>query len=1243
MKCPECGYESPREMQFCGSCGTRLTTTCSACGFANPLDFNFCGMCGTRLTSDAAELPLQPQQVAAGDEAALPPPTVHPLEGERRVVTVVLTDLTDSTHLLEQIGTESWVEMMHRILHVLETEVNRFGGEVSQFRGDGLVAFFGATSAHEDDPERAVLAALSMQRAFEHYLREQVSPEARDLKMRVGVNTGDVIVTSEGDREQWVETAMGMAVSIAARMETAAEPGTVLVSEHTQRLVARQFEWEALGKITVKGVSEPISVYRPRSHIVADTEHMPWESAYWESMMRIGREAEFHILKNCVEGLFEGRGHIVTLTGDKGSGKSFLRNEVRQYFAHRGALLAESPASMQSTSASIRWTTGRCRSYTQTWPYSMWVTLFHDLLGIRPDQSKEEKVSRLHHHSQTLWGERLDEHYPYLATFLGLPLEESFTEKIRHLDGEGLRQRIFLAVRTEIEEMSRKSPLVLNFSDLQWADDSSLALLRYCLPIADNEVVLWLLTYRLQRESLVVEFQHYLEEEYPHRLTTVELQPLTESQSLDFIGHLIGPETLPRETRDLILRNASGNPYYILELIRSLIEKGIVTRDSVESPWRLTRSVTSLDLPDSLQRLLLARIDRLSSHERLVLQIAAVIGPVFWFNLVEALLGETTSLRAGLVALQRHEFIQERGRVPELGMQYHFTSPFIRDTAYESLLSPQRAAYHLKAAEYLESSSGQDILDGYDGMLAYHYRGAGNPRKELFYAVLAAEQAHRIYAHAEALQHYSRALELLDELEKDPQSRERHRAIQSQRFEVLNGRRAIYLQLGQFSDALADTQALRLLAREMPDDSSWLIDALVAQSEIFMLEISTVDREGISGGLQMAEEALHLSEQLGDQHRLLRSLICVSNVRFILKDPSWLGLAERALALARELGDLKTEVGILLGLGQAYGMDDLPRSREYLEAALSRSMTLNDKATELELLQALGQQFERDGDYYRQLTEFERKRIRLSQEIGNRVAEGNALMFCGQIQALYLGDYDNGLDLEKQAVGIWENMTSKLFPLLRIAQIRIAQRRLEEAAEAIELARPFGTQTVFEIGRAGLGLVNAVLCNALGGEQNLRAALELTLQLQQMVSDNLVSRQYLMAAACEACASHLGLAQAVDDEAAWEEHQRRALEFSQSALDLYHSFGFVQIVECTSEEIFFRHGQALAVNGREREAIEYLNRAYDEMMRKHNLIPAESPFRKMYLENIQLHREIGEVYRTLASSKSLDSLRWLSK
>jgi tetratricopeptide (TPR) repeat protein len=278
----------------------------------------------------------------------------------------------------------------------------------------------------------------------------------------------------------------------------------------------------------------------------------------------------------------------------------------------------------------------------------------------------------------------------------------------------------------------------------------------------------------------------------------------------------------------------------------------------------------------------------------------------------------------------------------------------------------------------------------------------------------------------------------------------------------------------------------------------------------------------------------------------------------------------------------------------------------------------------------MGQQFERDGNYYKQLVEFELEHLQLSREIGDRPEEGNALMFCGQIQGLYLGDYEAGLELQMQSLRIWEVITDRIFPLLRITQIQTEQGLHADALKALEMARPLGEKVVYDIGRAGLGLVTVILYNALGDEQHLRSALEIASQIQKMVADNLVSRQYHMAAACAASITYMNLAQLLMGEKAKsierQPYLEKALESSQTALNLYEQFGFVQVVECTSEEIFFRHSQSLIANNRIEEGVEFLNRAHKEMMRKHDLIPAESPYRKTYLENIQLHRDIQAAY-----------------
>lgn len=1269
MKCPNCGYDSPPGMQFCGQCGTRLARACPVCSFGNPPDFRFCGQCGTPLLQEpgADRLP-QPQLLAEVGEPHPPEVPIHPpsppaqlpvqLEGKRRPATVILADVTGSTDLLEQIGTEAWVEIMNRVFHILESEIYRFGGEVDQFRGDGLVAFFGASSAHEDDPERAVLAGLAMQRALRPYAVELAERENIDLRLRVGVNTGEVIVTNVGDRRQHSEdTAMGEAVAIAARMETAAEPGTVLVSENTYRLVQSQFEWRPLDEITVKGISQSIPVYRPLAPLV-DADRLHSLQAHGPTVPMIGRNVEFRTLKHFVEGVYDGRGGIAIITGDRGMGKSFLATEVRQHFARQGALLAEARGKEVSPPAPLTWLRARCRSYGQSSPYSMWLDLLRRWLGMREGESKEETRDRLRLQTKVLWGHRSPEHYPYLATFLSLPLEDEFAERVKHLTGEGLqqpffpmdeaaiasglgeeiaeglRQQLFLTVRSWVTAMAQRGPLLLSFEDLHWADTASLELLEYCLPLCDHMPLLWLIMFHPDRTSPAWEFHHWVETEYPHRVTTVTLSPLTKAQSCEFIDQLIGPEALPEETRTLVVRRSEGNPYYIAELVRSLVERGVLVQDVETGRWRATQAVTSLELPDTLQSLLLARIDYLSPEERHALQVAAVIGPVFWSNLLEVLVDDATApgarpleagaLRTHLTALQRAQLIQERGRVPDLGMEYRFTSALIRDAAYESFLSTQRAVYHLKVAEHLEELLGPQNWPQHAGAMAYHYRQADRPRKELFYTVQAAEQAKRVYANAEALRHYTRALELLDHLEaqfSEAQSSNENLfyAICTQKFEVLNQRREVFEMMGDFEAMRADAQALLPLAQQLEDDQIWMIDALLQQPGVAYWR----SREDLDKGIPLAQQALALAQQLGDRHREMQSMVAIARQNMWIKDPKGWEFAGRALELARQLGDQRYEVGILIGLGYTYASSETARSMEYLEAALPVSQALDDKLMELDILGLIGIQLENSDDYYRRLTECHEKQLRLSRKIGHRPAEARALMFYGQIQGLLLGDYEAGLAMLEESLRIREDWSGELFCMLRVAQIHAVQGRYDNALVFLERAHGIDEELKGDMGRAGLDLVSAILYNALGGEHHLRLALEFAARNREVFVDNLqLSKQYRMAAACEAAAAHLGLAGLAVDEAEHQLHARQALESSQAALDVYQESGFVRPIECTSEEILYRHSRALAANDRQVEAAEYLRRAYDEMMRKHALIPPDTPFYRTYLENIPLHRMI---------------------
>jgi class 3 adenylate cyclase len=1203
-------------MRFCGMCGARLPWACPACGFVNPPPFRFCGMCGTQLQAS----PIPPVLQEKGRPTASPPAR---LEGERRLATIIVIDVYRSTNLLERVGSEVWVEIMDRVLQLVESEIYRFGGQVDQFRGDGLVASFGATAAYGDDPERAVLAALAIHAAIEPYAADLLEREAFQLLVRVGVNSGEVILASVGNSSQYSEdTAMGEAIALAARMEAAAEPGTVLVSEDTYALVESQFDWESLGEIAIKGLSQPVAVYRPLAPR-PDTGRSVWLKDYGIAPLLVGRDAQFDALRRSIEDLRAGRGGIVTMVGEEGMGKSHLVAQVRQYDARAQALRAEAQEIDLPGDASRvhMWLRGRCRSYERSLPYSMWLDLLRGWLGVREGEPKAASQNRLRLQAEALWGYRMSEYYPFLATFLSLPLEEEYSEQVRHLDAEGVRQQVFLAIRGWIQAMAVRRPLILIFDDVHWADASSLELLRYCLPLCEQQAVLWLILFRLERTSIVWEFHHRLETEYPHRLNPLSLPPLKAEQSDEMIDRMIGPRVLPEDTRTLLIQKAEGNPYYIEELVRSLIREGALDRDPRTGRWHTTRTVTTLDLPDTLRNLLLAQIDDLLPAQRRVLQMAAVIGSVFWTNVLRVLVDDQDALADHLTALQRAQLIRDRSRLPGLGTEYVFRSALIRDVAYESLLAPQKVTCHRQVAEYLEGFYAPEVLPQVYDLLAYHYCRAGAPEKELFYTLKAADRAREVYANAEALRYDGHALHLLGEMDAQTSEPDRLEEIRRQWSAVLSKRLNTLRLTGDAEAARADAQVLLQLAGQLEDDPALMVDALLQQPGVAVWQ----NRDELAAGMPLAERALALAQELEDQRRQMQSLSAIANQRLYLNEPTGWELAERALALARQLGDRRHELQMLIGMGRVYVWSDQPeRSTAYLEAALPICHALDDKIAEMRLLHLIGMRVERSGDYYRLLTEYEQKRLRISREIGHRRIHGDALMHCAQVQGIYLGDHDAALRLLRESQGIVQGSPAEVYVLLRIVQIRCAQGRHGEALEVLESARQIGEtdRALNEMGRAGLNLVAAALYTALADRAHLELTLDLAAQTGIAAREQVVSRQYEMAAECVLAAAHLGLSALVDTGADRQVHREQALASSGAAVALYRSFDGTQVIECVGEEILYRHSQALAANGRDAEGNEYLERAYREMMRKHDLVPAGSPFRHTYLERIPLHREI---------------------
>jgi len=1181
---------------------------CPNCGFNCPPDARFCGICGTRL--------VWVRQVGSFTNKEIS------LEGERRIATALVTDLTGSTVLLEKMGTEAWVTLMNRMLRLLEIEIYRFGGQVHQFRGDGLVAFFGASAAHEDDPERAVLAGLSMQRSFHAFASQVEKNQGMQLLLRVGISTGEVILSSVGNQRQHSEGApLGIAVFAAARMESAAQPGTVLVSQDTYQIVSDRFEWQPLEKPVGEVTGLPVDVHRPVQPCSKDSFS---KQSFGFSSPIIGRDAEFQLLVDSIHNLLDSRGGIVSLSAEKGMGKSFLINEVYNFLTRQASLLSETGNKSPGFGEISRFMV-RSHSYDQLVPYAIWIDLLNQWLEIKGDEPKEKKRKILKDKAGLLWGEKqANEYIPYLATFLSLPLDEAEKERMKYLDPGGLRQHFFTALRSWIATLSKLSPQIIVFSDLHWADAPSLELLIYCLPVCETEQILWMLTFRPDRTSPVWSFQHYLKTNFPHRLTELTLAPLTREQAEEFINNIIGAGSLPRQTLGLIVKNAEGNPYYIQELIQSLVNQGLLNQDVETNQWHTTRAITSIDMPGSLRSLLLAQVDQLNPEERFILQMASVIGSDFWLNALQVLVPETDRLKQNLTVLQRAQLIIEGGAVSELGMQYSFKSALLHDTVYETLLSDQRATCHLKVAEYLENTFNVEFFLQHFGLLAYHYAQARNSKKELFYTLQFAEQAKKIYANGEALELYNRAIELLDEIESitDPANQQ---AVLSTRFEVITERLDLYELTGQIDQRAADAVSLLPLAEQLNNEPAWLVDALLLQPGVAYW----TSKEECLAGLALAQKALDLSRQMGDKLRLLQSLWVSMQQKIFLGDPGWKDTGVMALELARQARDLPFEARFLLALGTTYSWSDQPdKGMDYLAAAIPICESQGDRITQVNLLDRMGLKLERIGDYYRLLKDHHEKRLQISLEIDYTLGEISALTSCGQVQSIYLGDYDGGITWLEAAKNKSTGLSQVIIVELCLVKIFVALEKFEKARNALRMIEQVDEENLFYNIRAGLLLVKAVFYNHVGkSEFDFQKVLDFTCQAEDLIAENpMISRQFSMAASCHAVHAHLNLSRIAADQLARQNHLALALRSSQNALSIFETFGFVQTIECSSEEVYFCHYLALAANDFQEQARNYLFLAYKEMMRKYEMIPWESEFRRTYLENIPLHRQILASY-----------------
>jgi class 3 adenylate cyclase/tetratricopeptide (TPR) repeat protein len=653
------------------------------------------------------------------------------LEGEVKQVSVLFCDIANSSELAHQVGAEAMHDLLNDVFELAGAEIHHFEGTINQFLGDGFMALFGAPVAHEDHVRRALLAALGLQK------RLSETEALTTIRFRMGINTGTVVVGKIGDNLRMDYTAVGNTTNIAARLEGLAKPGHIYVGESVYSVAQAYFDFEALGRHSLKGIEEPVEVYDLLSARSLEDSTSPARGLGITSPL-VGRDRELALLENRLDELRGGEGSVQMITAEPGSGKSRLIAEIR----HR-----------QET-RDLLWMEGRAVSFGRTLSYLPFIGIFKNLFGIQDDEAETDSLHKLETGLSPLFEERTQEVLPYLATVLALRLSPEQEERVKYLDGQGLRRQVFTCTRQLFERLARHKPVVLMLEDWHWADQSSVGLAEHLLPLTQSAKLLVCHTTRPEPEDARLRILRSAQNNPELRFEEIPLAPLTEEQSSLLLANLVSNVQLPETLREQILQKTEGNPFYIEEVIRTFVTDGILIPEPRGQGWQLGKDVEDMVIPETIQALLLARIDRLDDEVKQVLKLASVIGRHFLERILGAIDEAESNLEGRLSELEHAELIRMGHRLPEI--EYIFNHALVQEAAYGSILAESRRTIHHRIAQAIESLF-SDRLDEFTSLLAHHYTRAEVWEKAQEYLFKAGDQAGRMAGDSEALEHFRQA------------------------------------------------------------------------------------------------------------------------------------------------------------------------------------------------------------------------------------------------------------------------------------------------------------------------------------------------------------------------------------------------------------------------------------------------------------------------------------------------------
>jgi len=730
MKCLRCTFENPEGMYFCGNCGYELSILSKPPAIAESLE--------EKLKKIQRYLPPGLTKKILARKASI--------EGERRQATIMFCDMKGFVPLTQKLGPEETFALMEKVFDILIPVVHRYEGTVNEIRGDGILALFGVLDALEEAPQRAIRAAIAIHKEIAD-LNQRIRGETGNtpLLLRVGINTGTVVIGTVGNDLRVQFAMVGDTVNMASRMENLAEPGTTYVTEETYRLTKDLFHCLPLGKFAVKGKDEPIPVYRVLSaREDVQRPRLGSERRIYSSM--VGRQSDLNRLELQVMKAINGQGSVVNIVGEAGIGKSRLLAELKRREVMKGVTFIE----------------GRAISIGRNLSFYPVVDILKHWAGIRGDDGEAIAFEKLLAAVRRLFPEDHGEILPFIATLMGMKLSGRHAEKLRGIAGDSLKKLVTKSMRNLLVKATEATPLVIACEDFHWADTSTIELMESLFPLAQDHRLIFLNLFRPEYTASGDRIIRTVKENGRSYCFEMVLEPLSRTLSETLVREILRKSELDHVFATKIAERTGGNPFFIEEVVRSLIDEQTLVpkRDRVH----LSERAAAIEIPATVEDVLMARIDRLEEETRDLVKIASVIGRSFYYRVLLEVASVVDAIDARLSYLQEIQLLHERFRMGEL--EYLFNHALVQEVAYRSILPTKLKDLHLNVARSIEKIFEERLYEFY-GMLAYHYSRGEKLEKAEEYLIKAGEEALKSSASNEALYYYREALSIYQRLRGD--------------------------------------------------------------------------------------------------------------------------------------------------------------------------------------------------------------------------------------------------------------------------------------------------------------------------------------------------------------------------------------------------------------------------------------------------------------------------------------------